>query len=214
MRKSRKLKIKKQNRNKCIKSQKGGIYEDQGLPPCTEISTFRVTDDQINGFERLINSPMDCVITAMQIIGMLDGKSANIMRVTTLGIHGITKIQIELIFTLFYNKNFDFKQTYDYDEFTRTISATLPVGHVVFGGYVGHVFILARHLDGSIYYIDPQINTYCNVADDQCSALFTQNQSSWFLMTNSVENLTPVQYQTLVNNVYLLQQPGAVLPVI
>ena len=55
---------------------------------------FEMTDTLINGFRRQIPKPMDCVINALQLMGALSSKCAELMRIVA-GDGGFQKDQIE-----------------------------------------------------------------------------------------------------------------------
>ena len=216
MRINKNLKYTKKHINKKHKNrkyQRGGLtIENSPLPTCDILAGFQVDKTHMTGFVRMINSPMDCVINALQIIGLIDMHSANIMRISNLGIQGFQKIQIELIFILYFRKNFSFMPTHSWKEFTQTIETNLQNNQVAFGGYTGHVFVLARHDDGNIFYIDPQLHKYCNVKDDECANLFFQNQDTWYLLHHSNVDLTEDQYTTILEYINYMQSNVAQVP--
>jgi hypothetical protein len=55
-----------------------------------------------------------------------------------------------------------------------------------------HIFILARKLDGGIYYIDPQLNLICNIDENSCVEKIKLN-NNYFLLFNSTVQITPEQ---------------------
>ena len=66
-------------------------------------SLFPFTNAQLSKFESVIQqqlSPNDCAINAMQLIGILDYVSANILRISCVGKSGMQKSEIEGIFDL------------------------------------------------------------------------------------------------------------------
>jgi hypothetical protein len=195
---------KKISKNKKLKKMKGGLLESHGLPECNMLSQFFISNDNINNFSRHFQSPMDCFINAMQIMNVVDAKSANIMRISTLGKTGFTKEQIELIFIYTYGNNFDFKKTNDYNEWSTWIATYLQPSHIVFAGYTNHVFLIGRLLDNTIVYIDPQVQQLCNLNDPTCSQ-YVQNQKEWYLLFMSQEFLTEEQKQLVVKYVEHLQ---------
>jgi len=193
-------------KNRKFKKMKGGLLEEAPykLPECNILSQFYISDDNINNFRRHFQSPMDCFINAMEIMNVVDTKSANIMRISTLGKSGFTKEEIELIFIYSYGKNFDFKKTDNYNEWSNWIAMYLQPSQIVFAGYTGHVFLIGRLLDNTIIYIDPQIQTLCNLNDNKCEQ-YVQNQKEWYLLFNSLEFLTEKQAQIVIKYVEHLQ---------
>jgi hypothetical protein len=195
---------KKIRKNRNLKKMKGGLLESHGLPQCNKLSQFKISDDNILKFNRHFQVPMDCFINAMEIMNVLDSRTANIMRISTLGKTGFTKEEIELIFIYNFGTNFDFKKTNIYDEWSNWIATYLQPGHIVFAGYTNHVFLIGRLLDNTIVYIDPQIPTFCNLDDPNCSQ-YVQNKNEWYLLFNSQELLTEEQRQILIKYVEHLQ---------
>lgn len=174
------------------KTKKSSISQ---LPECTIMSQFPMSDNNIVGFKRFINSPMDCVINALQLFGLLDTVSANLLRIpASLQDTGFSKEEIEMIFILFMGNNFTFTLTKNFQEFATYIETFLNPGYAIFAGYTGHVFILARHLNGEIMLIDPQEPIYCNINNCQDKI---RTGSNYFLLFNSVEKLSKSQLQKL-----------------
>ena len=192
----------KSRKNKKIKT--GGLLENYGLPGTTMLSQFAITDANLAQFNRRFTSPMDCFINALQIMGVLDDRSANIMRISTIGRVGFTKEQIEMIFSFTYLTNFDFKSTLDYDEWARWIHTYLTPGNVVFAGYTGHVFLIGRRTDRTIIYIDPQVGQFCNLDTPECQQ-YVRDKRQWYLLFNSTERLTPEQTGLITASVQHLQ---------
>ena len=182
----------------------GGILEEHKFPECNILSQFQISDANMSSFSRVFPSPTDCVISALQIMNIIDATSANIMRVATLGKQTMDKKQIEIIFCYAKRHNFMFKPTNSYEEWSNWISRLLEPGHVVFAGYTGHVFLIGRHLDGSIIYIDPQVSNPCNLNDPECEK-YLRNKQTWFLLFNSQEQLTSEQEQLLISYTQYLQ---------
>lgn len=163
------------------------------LPECDILSQFGMTDNNINSFKRYIQSPMDCFINALQLMGLIDVLTSNMVRISCAGQSGFTKPQIEKVFILYKGHNFDFKSTTNYNEFSQNIETNLQKNHAVFCGYTGHVFILARLANGDIMYIDPQINEFCNV--NTCQDQIRNGGSTYFLLFHSKEKLTNYQLE-------------------
>lgn len=173
---------------------KGGIGELKGLPICTHLSQFQITDQQILNFKSIVTtSQMDCFINALQILGYVDVKTANMMRISSAGRTGFTQEEIEKIFIVVQGYNFDFKSTSSPAEFSTWISAHLQPGHVVFAGYEGlvnHVYLIGRFQNGQIVYIDPQAGTICDLTTPACLQYISQ-QPILKLLFNSPTKLTP-----------------------
>lgn len=177
------------------KIYKGGIGEAQGFPQCTTLSSFHMTDESITNFGRNFQSPSDCFISALQLFNVLDVRSADLMRISSAGSTGFKKEQIEVVFIYLLGNNFDFKATYNYDEFASWIHNLLQPGFGVLAGYAGHVFVIARVGDGRLVYIDPQVppeGMICDVV--QCENTYLKNKPApWYLLFNSPEQLSEEQ---------------------
>jgi hypothetical protein len=178
---------------------KGGMGELRGFPPCDSLSLFPITNEQIASFSRNIQSPMDCFINALQLLGVINNVTANIMRISSAGRNGFSQEEIEKIFILLTGHNHDFKAAPSSADFARWISMYLPPGNVVFAGHEGqsnHVYLIGRTVDGRISYIDPQLGTICDLSSQECQKLISNN-ALFRLMFNSTSKLTSDQLHTL-----------------
>ena len=129
-----------------------------------------MSDAQITSFRRWVKKPMDCVINALELIGALDGRNADLMRIAS-GDKGLQKDQIEHVFTyLFPSNKWDF---FGYSDIKKLEHYTLNImqpGHVIFCGYyghnasvnaqIGHVFLIGKDSSGIVKYMDPQIGAF------------------------------------------------------
>ncbi len=160
------------------------------------LSQYTMTDERIQNFKRFVKSPRDCFINAMQLMGMIDIFSANILRISFAGELGFKKEQIELIFTLKTSKPFKFYKM-NYEKFSNTIKNELEAGNVVFAGYTGHVFLIGKIYNGDILYIDPQTEVgLCNLSDENCEKLI-QNKGDYFLMYHTDTELSKDELRKL-----------------
>lgn len=120
------------------------------------IAQFDMTDSQISKFKILVKKPKDCVINALQLIDMIDQKTADICRLLV-GDIGITKDQIENVLGYMepvYKWNF---YGYSRIESLADISNNvLQINKAMFCGFEGHVFLIAKDKNGNILHIDPQ----------------------------------------------------------
>lgn len=170
------------------------------LPACNAIVQFPLSDKNITDFERVVAKPMDCVINALQIAHVLDTKNANILRISFAGEMGFTDTQIEDIFILHDGHHYNYKDVGTYQELVNTVETTLKPGHGMFVGYhvpalqKGHIFILARKLDNSIWLIDPQ-NTpiLCEITTCQGSIM---NKPLYKILYRSSEKLSKAQLRS------------------
>ena len=178
---------------------RGGIGEMHGFPPCINLSQFKITDEQLQSFNRALPTPMDCFINALQILGVVNNITANIMRISSAGKTGFTTEEIEKVFILLSGHNHDFKPTGSSREFSEWITINLLPGHVVFAGHQGninHVYLIGRQVNGTIVYIDPQVGIFCDLSKEECQAYLTNNKV-YRLMFNSVDKLNPEQLRLL-----------------
>jgi len=153
-------KTKKTTKHKIVRN----VRIKNSFPECNILSQFKISDENIMNFKRYLKSPMDCVINALQLMGVLDTISSNMLRISCVGTSGFEKEQIEKIFILYGGVNFEFKSTKDFNEFASIIENQLLPGNVVFAGYTGHVFIIGRYLNGQLVYIDPQLNIILRIS--------------------------------------------------
>ena len=208
-RKSVKRKTKTKTKTKSVKRKTNTKTKSKtklygGVNNCTGeyiLTQFRINDAQIQLFNRKVISPQDCVINAMQIIGMLDIYTANLLRITLVGQYGIDQPQIEKIFILYYGFTFKFDPVTSFQEFSNDITRCLQVGHVAFAGYQSvngtkHVFLIGRKTDGHFYYIDPQINQICNLADPQCLH-YIAGKSFYYLLKNNQMKLSDDEFRNM-----------------
>ena len=175
----------------------GGGDAYPGFPPCVSLAQFKMSEENISSFRRIFNSPMDCVITALQLFGILDVRSANLMRISSLGKSGFTKEQIELIFMYTIRKNFDFKFTTNFTEFADYIMSNLRIGYAVFAGYEGHVFIIAKQSDGRLLYMDPKQTPAICLFGAECQSSLSIHKT-FFLLHSSIDDLTDPQQETII----------------
>jgi hypothetical protein len=182
--------------------QKGGLLPQGYVGPTwgtLEISNFLISDQSISDFKRLSSKPhTDCVISALQIIGILDFFTANVLRITKIAPgSGIYENEIELIFSLRTNKRFLFMPTTDVNEFAQYVKKHLQPGNVVFCGVTytngqKHVFLIGKDLNGNLIKIDPQVPyPLCFLeSDDECYRNFAENTSKYWLLFNYTGEMT------------------------
>jgi len=176
VKKTRKTKSSKNNIIK--KLQKGG-------GPAPFVANFQITDSSIKKFRRWVQKPRDCVINAMELIGILDQQSADIARIF-IGDTGAKIPQIEQVFSLvqqLYEWKFvKLNGLQDLIQITNN-DAMLKKSHAMFCGYLGedegHVFLIAKGNGGKAYYIDPQVNEVCDL--NQCGN-YIANKQGYFVL--------------------------------
>jgi len=186
------------------RKHRGGV-QGPGLTVPTDtthaVALFAVTEENLVNFQRLIASPRDCVINALQIIGFLDSNAANLMRITSLGrVGGFTSDEIERIFILYTKHNHDFIETSNSTDFERAIQEQVPVGHACFIGLqnatASHVALIARRANGDLMLIDPQQEIYINVLDPRISGYF-EEYTTYHLLFRCLDPLTDPQLRGL-----------------
>ncbi len=185
----------------------GGMLADQGLPQCNLLAQFLLPDGFIEQFHRTFASPTDCVINALQLLGVVDQFTSDCMRVTSMGTI-MTSAQIELICALKYRHNFLFTPFDDFTQFSNLVANGLSNGHGVFAGYGGHAFVIARALDGSFFYIDPQRDQVVEPMHTHQFELLKLGYTRWFLLHTSGDTLTLEQERVVQTRVSTyLQNP-------
>lgn len=194
-------------------SQNGGSGNNNLI-----VSNFPITASHLDGFKRLFAeySPSDCVISALQIIGILDCFTANLMRITNVSRTGVQLKEIELIFALRYNKKFEFQTTPDFNEFKNFVIDHLMPGHTVFCGIVrehtSHVFLIGKNLEGQLVLMDPQQptnnNIWCMMDTQDCFSSYMQGTLSYNLLFNYTNELTEAEQAQLGFIDYSPEVPG------
>lgn len=203
---------------------KGG-YIKGGINGNLEVPIFDAYSDIFKSFKR-VTSEMDCVINAMQLIGLIDNFSANILRLTSISkLHGISKDEIEKIFAFKFNRKFAFEPTTNFNTFKdsvlyylndaleKTKSGVVPIGRsagrmieglVAFCGVeyqdnTKHVFLIGINPDKNIFKIDPQVNPpICNLTQDPlCIQSLTNNVKTYYLLYVHPNKLTNQELQQL-----------------
>lgn len=204
--KNKSINIRNKQINRKHKIIKGGTidlfnYTQHGIPEPTTLLQVTITDEHLCNFRRFIGSPMDCLINAIQLMGLIESKEANLLRISAAGTAGFSIEQISSIFILYTHKFCLFKQTNDFNIFGTQLTKMLP-GTVALGGYSGggfsHVFLIGKSLNGTMVYIDPQqeVNTFCNLSEEQCVNTL-KNKDAYYLLYHNNVNLTAQQLHAL-----------------
>lgn len=138
------------------------------------IAQFNMEFFDINNFGRNRPRPRDCVINAMEMLGLFDKFSADLMRIMV-GETGLQEYQLTECFNLMYQ---DLGVKFHLHNFSNPkslgdfITNSLNLNHVIFCGYDSkHVFLIGKGLDGNLYLIDPQLglsNHMCNLSFKEC----------------------------------------------
>lgn len=123
-----------------------------------KVCEFVMSNENIDTFNRVTKHDYDCVPNALYLLGAIDSKTTDIMRILSRRIGGVYKEEIEEIFNYLLGKEFKFlgvdkRFLYNYCE------NNLKPGHAIFCGYkkqLSHIFLLAKRLDGVLVLLDGQ----------------------------------------------------------
>jgi hypothetical protein len=172
-----------------------------------KIAQFRIFDENLKSFKRLIDKPMDCVVNAMQIIGVINSTTADLLRIKA-GKQVFQIDEIEKMFTLYFPHIFKFKSM-DGVEWVNQIKQILKPGHVMFVGYSdkngpGHVFLVGRLATDSkdIIMLDPQLPPgyqYCPLKDDRCFD-FISNKTNYYILNSSLGKTSEAERLKILKN--------------
>jgi hypothetical protein len=120
--------------------------------------------DEFAKFKRRILKPKDCVINALQVLGLIEERSAEIMRIMV-GDSGISANQIEEIFEFTYpNQKFKFKEQsvlnlWNILDLMPYDNPSVVFAGVEYKGGGGHVFIIERSaMGGHFKILDPHVS--------------------------------------------------------
>jgi len=161
------------------------------------IAQFFISDENLLQFRRWVKKPQDCVLNALEILGVLQATPADLMRIAV-GDHGLNATQIEEIFTYVYPPHrWRFVRYTNIHTLEQFAYQGLQSSHVVFCGYqkngFKHVFLIGKTNTGHILYIDPQINEFCPLENAPCYQHIRDAQEYFILQST----LDPVQIQQL-----------------
>lgn len=202
--KDKKKRVVRININERKKMKGGNIlnYTQFGIPEPLTLVEIKISDQNLCNFRRYMNSQMDCLINAMQLMGLIDSKAANLVRISSAGTTtGFTIEQISSIFILYTNKFCLFRQMANFNAFATQLTKINP-GTVALGGYttegLSHVFLIGKTIGGEMVYIDPRetISTYCNLSEQQCLNILS-NKNLYYLLYHNDTKLTLEQFNAL-----------------
>lgn len=140
------------------------IYMTDG-PMNLEPLMIPISDENIAAFTRMSPNPTDCVINAMEILGILDARSAGIARILV-NEKGVSPDDILAIFNLI-NPNLHQWTVIQHQTSLEELARNLQPGFAYFCGLVffevsagigGHVVVLAKSADQSVWILDPQLS--------------------------------------------------------
>jgi hypothetical protein len=134
---------------------------------------FSVTDASLANFGRRVPKPRDCVISALELCGVVSSSAADVLRILV-GDIGINFDQIGQIFTTTASTCHVFKTfPANLPECRREVEALvarLPPQQMLFAGFtagaLSHIVVIARTLAGDLVYVDPQQGEPIGRAED------------------------------------------------
>ena len=148
-----------------------------------EVATFKFSYDKIREFKRIVKKK-DCVINAIQLLGIADVNSANIMRIMVGGV-GLSIKQIEDIFEVVKESyKWGFKEI-NIETLSYIVSNKMTPMSAIFCGYKrknGHVFLIVKGYNNEILYIDPQLGYPCSLLTDTCFNMIKDMDSYYVLV--------------------------------
>ena len=165
----------------------------------SSVALFVLPPEFVKDFSRTKNNPIDCVINALQLLGIVDMSCSHLLRVVIK--EQLNNNQIDEIFEWVYQgsgyafKMTDMTSTTNNDSFKQFATNSLPMGHAaIFGvqwkspGQGGHVFVIAKGTDNQVYLIDPHITTKDPVTGKPVveTVNLTLNPSRWSLIHNNL----------------------------
>lgn len=188
--------------------------------------TGNLTDDNLKYFTRDIPSPMDCVISVMQLGGILSNRCANLMRLTALGNQGILPSQLEQMFIYLTSSIVRFVPL-EFENLLKYLFTALQPQQIAFCSYTrkvggGHAYIISKDINNKLYLIDPQASKpLCllgdiNSIDETCVSELIDEKYIGIGHDNTLHELNPKLpiypditkniVQTPINTWYILGQ--------
>ena len=153
------------------------------------VSQFQISDENLLRFRRFVKKPMDCVINALEILRVLDQNAADLMRIVV-GDQGLTIENIQHIFKYMYPQYrfrfFKYTNLHTLSDFCKN---ELNPGHVIFCGYskqgFRHVFLIGKNLLGTILYIDPQVDAFCDLSSEQSCLPYIMDAEEYYILQST-----------------------------
>ena len=156
------------------------------------IAKYRITPQTIYNIQnvpRLNPSNIDCVVNAMEIIGILSRQDAGLVR---------TRIGVGIIPEYFLEKFQQVNPEYIYRFVQISMRELIPWIlyemlnlTMIFCGYldqvIGHVYIIAKDNNGKVFLLDPQLNPpICNLDTMDCFANIANKLSYHILVRDNI----------------------------
>lgn len=127
-----------------------------------DISQFKLSDNNIKTFNRITNINTDCVPNALFLIGAIDSKTTDILRIISEDTIGFHKPTIKKMFNYIFKRNFDFFKADKSFLYNYCHNELLP-GHSIFCTVdkmlpvpVSHAILIAKTDDGRLVLLDGQ----------------------------------------------------------
>lgn len=153
------------------------------------IAQYKVTPQIIYNtvnLPRLNRCKMDCVVNAMEIIGVINKEEAGIER-TRIGPTGIIPEHFLQKFNQV-NPEYIYKFVQiSMNELIPWVNKDMPKLTMIFCGYKdqnnnGHVYIIAKDYNGNKFLLDPQMNPpICELINMDCFS-YISNKSSYYIL--------------------------------
>ena len=165
------------------------------------IAQFYISNENLLNFKRYVKKPYDCVINALEIIGILNGTNADLMRIAV-GDTGLDIYQIENIFSYIEPSfHWRFVRYSNIKTLVEFCFQTLKPSMVIFCGYLKgdfrHVFLIGKTNQMEIKYIDPQLNLFCNLKSKKCYTNIHDAQEYYILQTTANQEQVTQLFQDL-----------------
>lgn len=161
------------------------------------IAQFYISDENLLRFRRLVKKPRDCVINALELLGVLQATPADLMRISV-GDTGLSADQIEQVFAYVSQPaRWRFVRYTNIHTLEAFCYQGLLPSHVIFCGYhkqgFKHVFLIGKNNLGQVVYIDPQVNAYCPLDDPRCFE-YIRDAEEYYLLQSTLD-AQQVQHQ-------------------
>lgn len=160
------------------------------------IVQYKITPQTIYNIEnvpRINPLNVDCVVNAMEIIGILSRQEAGLVRANIGQAGGISDVHFLSKFKDANKEyNFRFEQISINELIDWTNSIEMPPLSMIFCGYkdynnVGHVYLIAKDFNNYKFLLDPQLNPpICNLTNDNCFAYIAGKQSYFILVRENL----------------------------
>ena len=189
------------------------IPDDHKMLPYVDVktellSTFKMDFDKrqaifnfdITKKKKKVPSDKDCVIIALDLLGLISPKTADLMRIVAIGLTGLSAIQIVKIMEITTDYKHRLHIFFKYHLFWEILlQLTTEENKALFCAITRtngsrHAFIVV-HFDKRIYVVDPSMlsdATEITILEDSCPS-HTQGITEWYVLFRSEYKLTDEQ---------------------